>query len=439
MLTPTNAQGTASPAPRGSILRPWIGPVSAAFASLSVTAVAWAVWPALAAADIVLLYLLGIALVAHRFGRGSAMVAATASIAAYNFFFVPPYHTFRVSDTRHLITFAMMFGVGFAISSQADRRREQEALATARERRTAALYTLARALSAASTEEEVLAAVGSVNEEHPLPEDVDPDPAFIEAFQRQIDVALARARARAEAEAAQLTARTEQVRTALLSAVSHDLRTPLATIAGAASTLRAADAALSSAQRLDLAEAIEVEAARLERLVSHLLDMTRLAGGPRVVERGWYPVEEVVGSALRRVEPLLAGRAVSVEIAPGMPLLAVDAVLVEHALTNLLENATTHTPPATPVSVRAWVDGDEVVLAVADRGPGLPAGDPARLFDPFVRAAARGIAGSGLGLAICRGVAEVHEGSVHASNRAGGGAEFSLRLPVGEPPPLEPR
>ncbi|HEY8141681.1 MAG TPA: DUF4118 domain-containing protein [Kofleriaceae bacterium] len=233
-----------------------------------------------------------------------------------------------------------------------------------------------------------------------------------------------------EAEAATLRVRTEEIRSSLLSAVSHDLRTPLAAITGAGTTLRDEHGDLSAPQRRELIDTLCEEAERLERLVANLLDMTRLEAGALEVKREWVPVEELVGSALARIEGRLDGRPVTTAIPSDLPLAPVDPVLFEHALVNLLENALKYTPPGTPIDITARRHDGAIELEVADRGPGLP--DPAeRLFEKFVRNAPAGTGGVGLGLPIARGIARAHGGDVVAGNRPGGGARFVLRLPLG--------
>jgi two-component system sensor histidine kinase KdpD len=229
------------------------------------------------------------------------------------------------------------------------------------------------------------------------------------------------------AREAAVRAESETLRGTLLSSVSHDLRTPLAAITGAATALR--DQALDEGTRRDLVEAICEEAERMERLVGNLLDMTRLASGTVAVRREWIPVEEVVGVALARTERELSRHRVRTEI-PGAPLLVhADPVLLEQLLVNLLENAARHTPPGTEVLVRAAGGPAGLDLEVADRGPGLAAGDEERVFERFHRGGRATGQGAGLGLAIARAIAEVHGGTLRAAVRTGGGASFRLTLP----------
>jgi two-component system, OmpR family, sensor histidine kinase KdpD len=224
-------------------------------------------------------------------------------------------------------------------------------------------------------------------------------------------------------------ARVEELRSALLSAVSHDLRTPLAAITGAATTLREGDRALTPAQKADLLGAICLEAERLEQLVGNLLEMTRLASGTLRVKREWVPVEELVGSALTRLESRLNGRPVRTELPADLPLVSVDPVLAEQVFVNLVENVVKYTPPGSPLEISARTEPGHVVIDVADRGPGIRGGQEGRIFEKFFRGEHPGVSGAGLGLAICRGIVEAHGGKLSAENREGGGALFRIRLP----------
>ncbi|NUQ53558.1 MAG: hypothetical protein HUU19_12780 [Phycisphaerales bacterium] len=262
--------------------------------------------------------------------------------------------------------------------------------------------------------------------------------SVLDAFVQQGALALERARLSEEAKAAVLKARTEEMRSSLLSAVSHDLRTPLAAITGAASALRDPGGGLDADQRADLVITIGEEAERLERLVANLLDMTRLESGALVVKRDWVPLEEIVGAAATRLEAKLRGRTVSVSLPLDLPLLSVDPVLLEQVFVNLLENAVRHTPPGSPIDVAARRDDEAVVVEVSDRGPGIPSGDEERVFEKFYRGPAAPGGGVGLGLAICRGIAEAHGGTLKAEARPGGGSTFRLRLPLEKGAPVVP-
>jgi two-component system sensor histidine kinase KdpD len=257
------------------------------------------------------------------------------------------------------------------------------------------------------------------------------------AFANQIASAIERTELAGEAQWAQLQMETEQMRSSLLSSVSHDLRTPLAVVTGAASTLL--EDTIDSATRRELTETILQEAQRLNRLVRNLLDMTRLEAGALRVNKEWQPLEEVVGSALNRTEDALSGRHVQTELASDLPLVPLDAVLIEQVLVNLLENAVKYTPPGSPLEIGASTRPGGVEVVVADHGPGIPPGEEKRIFDKFYRVNAASGGGVGLGLAICRGIVMAHGGQLFVENRAGGGAIFRFQLPVqGQPPALEP-
>jgi K+-sensing histidine kinase KdpD len=306
--------------------------------------------------DLVLLYLLVVVIAAARFGRGPSLLAATLSVLAFDFFFIPPFFTFLVHEKRYVLTFAIMLAVSLVTSGLS------------------------------------------------------------------------------------LRVTTEERRSSLLSALSHDLRTPLAAITGAATTLRDESAAIDRAQQREMLDTICEEADRLERLVRNLLDMTRLESGAIAVKRQWLPLEEIVGSALTRLESQLEGRPVRTDLPADLPLVSVDAVLLEQVFVNLLENAAKYTPAGSPVEIVARAaDGRGVAIEVADRGPGIASGDESRLFEKFFRGrntGSTGSTGAGLGLAICRGVISAHGGTIVAANRPGGGAVFRMTLPiVGTPPP----
>jgi len=430
----------------------------------------------LAAPDFVMLYLLAIAVAAVRLGRGPSLVASALSVLSYDFFFVPPFHTFAVADARHWLTFATMFVVALIISALTLQVRRHEREALERERRTAALYSLSRAIGSAPGAEQAAAAISRHASETfgagaavvfdgaavpsqgatclpmragdqvlgtlVLQPAVSGDPEqrrLAEAFAAQAALGLERARLAEAARAAELRARTEEMRSSLLSAVSHDLRTPLGAITGAATTLRDAEAAIDPAQRAELVDAICVEAARLERLVANLLEMTKLESGALEVKREWVPLEELVGSALNRLEPELEGRPVRLAIPGELPLISADPVLLEQVFFNLLDNATKHTPPGTALEISARAAGGALEVEVSDRGPGLTPGTEARVFEKFFRRARGGAPGAGLGLSICRAVVEAHGGTISAANRDGGGATFRLALPFpAEAPELPP-
>ena len=257
---------------------------------------------------------------------------------------------------------------------------------------------------------------------------------LLDSFVRQIALVLDRQRLRDAETTAKLLAQSEQLGRTLLNSVSHELRTPIAAITSAASGLRESGA-LTPAQA-NLAAEIESASARLNRLVQSLLSAARIQSGQIKPHLDWCDVADLVQVALRSVENLLSHHPTGTRIAPGLPLLKLDFVLMEQALANLLVNAATHTPAGTPVEIGARVEGKELMLEVADRGPGLPVSELERVFDLFHRAAAAEPGGTGLGLAIVKGFVESQGGRVQAANRAGGGAIFTIRLPVPDAPSL---
>jgi two-component system sensor histidine kinase KdpD len=228
-------------------------------------------------------------------------------------------------------------------------------------------------------------------------------------------------------------AETDRLRSALLTSISHDLRTPLAAILGAAGTLRDLGDNLTAAQKVDLLGTIIDESERLNRFIANLLDMTRLESGAVAPNAALQDLREIVGSALRRASKILAGHPVALEFAPDLPMLLLDAVLFEQALFNLLDNASKYSAPDAGIKVRAWREGTTVVLQVLDEGEGIPESDIERIFDKFYRAQKgdQVRAGTGLGLAISRGFVEAMHGTIDAANRTDRkGAVFTIRLPV---------
>ncbi len=262
---------------------------------------------------------------------------------------------------------------------------------------------------------------------------------LLRTFANQTAIAVERARLAEETERTRVEIESERTRSALLSSVSHDLRTPLAVIAGAASGLRDGSSALPEATRHELASTIFDESVRLNRLVGDLLDMTRIEAGAVRARKEWHSLEEVVGGVLVRLEPRFGDRRVSFSAPPDLPLVPLDDVLFGQALANVIENALHYTPAASPVEVTATLERDALVVEVADRGPGLPPGGEERVFEKFWRGDARDARpGSGLGLAIARGILLAHGGGIHAKARGGGGTVFRMELPLaGTPPTVE--
>jgi two-component system sensor histidine kinase KdpD len=258
---------------------------------------------------------------------------------------------------------------------------------------------------------------------------------LLDTFAGQIGLALERAALADAAEGARVAAETESLRNTLLASISHDLRSPLAVIAGASSALADPGVTLDERARRDLAGSIAERARDMSGLVSNVLDLMRFESGQAPLRRRWESPDELVGLARGRAEASLGPRALVLDVPDDLPEVHVDGGLVVQVLTNLLENAARHTPPGTTVTVRARAQGDAVRFDVEDDGPGLPPGDPERLFAKFQRGRGESdVPGAGLGLAICRAIVVAHGGRIEAAARVGGGARFSFALPVSAGP-----
>lgn len=470
-------------------------------------------------ANIAMLYLLGVIVAAMRLGRGPGVLASFLSVVAFDFFFVPPKMSLSVSDTQYLLTFAVMLTVALVISHLTTSLRFQARLATWRERRTGAVYAMARELAAALTTPQIVE-IGSrhVREvfqarvalllpdsqssvrqpvenarEETMPAHIDTDVAqwvydrqqaagrgtntlpgsdayylplrapmrtrgvlvvapesgggaigtpeqqrLLDTFAAQIALALERVHYVEIAQDALVTMESERLRNSLLSAISHDLRTPLTSIVGFASML-SRNAQTAGPLRIDLVDAIHEEAQRMTGLVTNLLDMAKLEGGGVQLNRQWQMLEEVVGTSLRACRRVLADHEVTTRLPADLPLLRFDAVLLERLFANLLENAAKYSPAGSHIEIAARVVGEEVEVSVSDDGPGLQAGMEGRIFEKFMRGEKESAKpGIGLGLAICRAIVEAHGGKIHATNVPDGhGARFIFTLPV-ETPPVAP-
>jgi two-component system sensor histidine kinase KdpD len=227
---------------------------------------------------------------------------------------------------------------------------------------------------------------------------------------------------------------SERLRNSLLSALSHDLRTPLTSLVGLSESLATSEPTLSKAQQ-ELAHALHEQALRMSNLVTNLLDMARITSGEVKLNRQWQPIEEVVGSALRASDTVLASHQVQTRLPADLPLVDIDAVLIERVLCNLIENATKYTPPASKIMISAAVDHQNLNVCVADNGPGIPAGREEAIFEKFTRGEQESaIPGVGLGLAICRAIIEAHGGTIRAGRSDEGGAAFVFTIPLGTPP-----
>jgi two-component system sensor histidine kinase KdpD len=254
---------------------------------------------------------------------------------------------------------------------------------------------------------------------------------LLDAFATQIAMALERVQLAHQAEQAQLLQARENLERALLNSISHDLRTPLVTITGVLSSVLDEGDNLSGRARRELLETAREESGRLNRFVGNLLDMTRLEAGAMTVKKEPSDVQDLIGCALAAVEQRLGPRTVAVTLAPDLPLVPLDMVLMTQVLVNLLDNALKYSPHDSAIEIAASRDGDRLRISVADRGPGVPEADLERVFDKFYRIPVpEGTGGTGLGLSICRGIVEAHGGGIGAANRSSGGLRVTLRLPL---------
>ncbi len=490
----------------------WRGYGEAMAAVTLSTMLAWLMFPSFEVSNLIMVYLLGVVAVAMRRSRGPSLLASVLSVAAFDFFFVPPYLTFAVSDTEYLVTFVVMLLVAVVISSLTIRIRTQAEAARQREERTAALYAMSRELASTRGVDELLAiAVRHIStvfrsqvvlllpdaggrlvpapaaqyamdanelgvsrwvfehrqlaglgtatlpgasalylpllasqgpvgvlgvrpaERHAL--DAPEQLHQLETFGNQTALAIERANLADAARDAQVRIESERLRNSLLSSVSHDLRTPLTTITGAISAILEPGARLDARARQELLESAREEAERLNRLVQNLLEMTRLESGALQLRKEWHPLEEVVGAALSRLGKRLANRRVTTRVPPDLPLVAIDDVLIEQVLVNLLDNAIKYTPAGSPITIMATATDRAVTVEIADRGPGLPPGQEDKVFEKFFRGQSLPGRGAGLGLAICYGIVKAHDGRIWAQNLPEGGVAFLFTLPLAETPP----
>jgi two-component system, OmpR family, sensor histidine kinase KdpD len=259
---------------------------------------------------------------------------------------------------------------------------------------------------------------------------------LLETFAALIAIALERVHYVEVAQGALVRIESERLRNSILSALSHDLRTPLTAMLGLAESLAMTQPALSGAQ-LEIAKAMRDEALRMNALVNNLLDMAKLQAGEVKLNRQWQPLEEVVGSAIAALGQLLAAHTLQIHLPANLPLVEIDSVLFERVLANLLENAAKYTPQNSKISIEAAVRADQLHIVVADNGPGFPAGAEEAIFEKFARGERESSTpGVGLGLAISRTIVEAHRGKISAERPPGGGARFVISLPLGAPPEM---
>jgi two-component system sensor histidine kinase KdpD len=468
----------AAPPRRGPL--PWKGYTGVTLACLAATLLAEQLLRVFDPANVVMLFLLIVVLSSLRWGRGPGAWAALLSVLCFDYFFVPPRGSFHVNDTQYLFTFVLMLGVALVCGQLMARLRHEARVAAERERRAGALARLARDLSGALTQEQVveiaLSTVSGVFDAQAglLLPDADERLRPAEGSACAMDDSIARwamdhgqqagqgtdtlpaAPARYVPLAAPVRMRgvlvlqlrapqrlevpeEQRLLEACASqvALALDLRTPLTTILGAA---EAAQRHVPPGGAADMLEQVSTQAQAMQRLVENLLDMARLQQGGVHLQREWLPLDEVVGSALRQMRARLGQHPVGTDVPADLPLLQLDALLMERVLVNLLDNAAKYTPAGTPLAISAQVQDGELLLCVRDGGPGLPPHLPVEtLFEPFTRGTAEStVSGIGLGLALVRSIVEAHGGHIEAAAaRPGPGTAFTLRFPVPEQPVLD--
>ena len=463
-------------------------------------------------ANLSLIFLMAVLLVAIRFGLWPSVYTSLLSFVAYNFFFTEPHHTFVVSRREDVLTIVFFLVVAVIVGNLAARLKAQVEAMRQITRRTANLYDFSRRIAGAAALNDVLWAavhhVASTLQCHSLvllprddgrleiasgypPEDQMSPTAWgaahwawqhnqaagwgsgtlpasewlflplgtargplgllgvsfenperrltpeqrrlLETLVDQVAVAIERTNLATDIEEARLLTETERLRSALLSSVSHDLRTPLVSIIGSATGLASCDGALSDADRAQLVQTILEESERLNRFVQNLLDMTRLGYGALQPNREWVDLREIVGRALRQMARSLNSLKVEVRIAEDLPVLHVDPILIEQVLVNILDNAAKYSPAGGRIEIAATLDAEQVRVAVSDEGPGIPPEARDAVFDVFyrVRAGDKQAAGTGLGLSICRGLIEAHGGRIEALPGPGRrGTTIAFWLPV---------
>lgn len=470
--------------------------------------ICWALTPFFSPTNMVMIYLLAVVLAAIRLGRKSAVLTAFLSVLVFDFFFVPPHHTFAVADTEYLLTFLAFFTVGVVVSTLVARGRERAEVIQTREIQTASLYYISRDLAAAADTSAIVKAVRknmkeslnaellfiSPDKEHlrfvaaegqqelDLKEKAVADWAFrnqqaagrgtttlgsskylylplktstnnlgvfgikltdqagytspqirllLDAFAGQTAMALERVELARQAEQTQILAARENLERALLNSISHDLRSPLASITGILSSLKEQGTDLSEQAKQELLATASEEAIRLNRFVTNLLNMTRLEAGVVKLKEEACDVQDLISCALAQIDQQLNNRQVQIQLPPDMPLVVMDMVLMTQVLVNLLENAVKFSPPDSEIIIIVRCDNAFLRIEVEDQGPGVPDHDLEGIFDKFYQVPVpEGRGGTGLGLSICKGIVEAHGGRIKAENRSGKGLVVKLQLPI---------
>ncbi len=419
-------------------------------------------------------------------GMWSGIAAAILSFLGLNFFFTPPRHTLSVGKIEDLVALFFFLAVAVIVGGLFARilaeraraeRREQESLLL--NRFTVALlsgrslesvlqefarvavdrFSLSRCVIALDGLDPVTAEGPTPSEEHAVDIPVEagerqfgtisivptagwkleePDRRLLQAVAAQIGVAVERSRLDTVAREARTDAEISQIRAALFSSVTHDLRTPLASIKAGVTSLMDSWSEHDEGQRQELLQTMLEETDRLNRLVGNLLNLARARTGGLALEKELTPFEDIIEGVLTRMRGALAGFQLRTKIRPDLPAIWVDPLEMDQVLTNILENALRHSPPGGEITVAAapWHGG--VQLRISDRGPGIAAGDRDRVFDPFYRGRGdRSRAGTGLGLAIARAVVVAHGGRIRIEDTPGSGATVVIELPSGAEVPAE--
>jgi two-component system sensor histidine kinase KdpD len=515
------AQPSAHPAARHA----WALLASAAVALLTLP-----LHDTLDLANIAMLDLLAVVLVASRLGRGPAVLCAIASVALFDYMHVPPRWSFAVGNLQYLVTLLVMLTVALTIGQLSHGLRQRAADAHTRTQRTRAMYDLARRLAGAMTlgqaqdalnlfadtqldarcwlllpadrtgqaldvppavhpgtpqqagqklDTTVLQVAQALHRRwpgHPQRQAADDgrlhlllplagstrsrgvlilrplssqhpqldaaNAPMLDALATLVATSLERLHFVDVAHRTQLEMNDERLRSSILSALSHDVRTPLTSLVGSAEALALMPTPLPAAAR-ELVHAMRDQALRLHDMVSKLLDMARLQrqqggdGGHVLLRPDWQPIEEVIGASIQLLGTALSAHPVQVTLPPGQPLVHIDAVLMERVFGNLLENAAKYSPPG-PIAVQVSADSQQLRVSVHNGGPGFPPHKLQQVFEVFERGEHESTTpGMGLGLSICRAIVEAHGGRIRADNPAEGGARITFTLPLGTPPGIE--
>lgn len=438
----------------------------------------------LAPVNLLLCYVPVVLLVAIRHGRPAAVLAAFASFLTYNFLFVPPLYTLTVEQPQDVIELVVFLGVALLVGTLAARERFLARTATQRAEQMTALYHLSENISAAvdvagmlptitaaarsvlvadgvivtlnasATEASRAAQAGRATGEPtyvvpivlsgqpvgslrvwrraaPRSDDLLP---LVHTVANHIALMVARAQAVEAALQTRSLREADRLKDALLSSVSHDVRTPLAAIKGAASNLLDTGVTWDAATQRMFAETINTEADRLARFVRNLLEMSRLESTYAQRPHTLVEIGDVIAQTVQRLRPILHDRTLVVEIAPDLPAVPMDAVQIELVLSNLVENAAKFAP-YTPITIQALCINQALLVRVVDRGPGVPSAARDRIWDKFYRVAGpeHGPGGSGLGLAIAKGIVDAHGGRIWEEDHPDGGAIFQFTLPLAQP------